>query len=81
MATNLDKLHEAFVVALALPAPPADFASLTYRGVKEWDSVAHMQLIAAIEAAFDLMLDTDDVIGMSSYAKACEIVTRHGVSL
>ena len=81
MPTNLDKLRDAFVVALALPLAPADFESLTYRGIKEWDSVAHMQLVAAIEAAFELMLDTDDVIGMSSYAKAREIVTRHGVQL
>jgi hypothetical protein len=27
------------------------------------------------------MLDTDDVIGMSSYDKAREIVRRHGVVL
>lgn len=81
MSENVEKLQRAFVEALALAAPPEDFETLTYRGVKEWDSVAHMQLIAAIESAFDLMLDTDDVIGMSSYAKAREIVAKHGVAL
>jgi len=79
--TNLEKLRGAFVEALGLAAAPADFESLTYRGIAEWDSVAHMQLVAAIEAAFELMLDTDDVIGMSSYGKAREIVGKHGVEL
>ena len=80
MAASTDKLQGAFISALGLVGE-VDFANLTYRGVKEWDSVAHMQLVAAIEAAFDLMLDTDDVIGMSSYARACEIVAKHGVAL
>ena len=80
MAGNLDKLQGAFVEALGLEGA-VDFEALTYRGIKAWDSVAHMQLIAAIEAAFDLMLDTDDVIGMSSFAKAREIVGKHGVAL
>ena len=46
----------------------------------QWDSVAHMQLVNAIELAFDIMLDTDDVIAMSSYQKAREIVGKHGVA-
>lgn len=80
MSDNVAKLQQAFVTALGL-AEPVVFETLTYRETQAWDSVAHMQLVAAIEAAFDLMLDTDDVIGMSSYGKACEIVTRHGVAL
>ena len=40
-----------------------------------------MQLVSTIETAFDLMLDTDDVIGMSSYDKAKEIVRKYGVAL
>lgn len=74
------KLQAAFREALGLPAQ-TDVATLTYRGIPQWDSVAHMQLIATIEAAFDLMLDTDDVIGMSSYDKAKEIVRKYGVAL
>lgn len=74
------KLRAAFVEALALP-PDTKVEELTYRGIKQWDSVAHMQLISAIESAFDLMLETDDVIGMSSYGKAQEIVRKHGVAL
>jgi acyl carrier protein len=36
-----------------------------------------MALIAAIEEGFDIMLDAEDVINMSSFSKAKEIVTRY----
>jgi len=49
---------------------------LVYSGIPEWDSVAHMAIIAEIEDVFDLMIDTEDVIGMSSFAIACETVVR-----
>ena len=75
-----DQLRAAFIEALGLPAE-IDVATTAYRITRQWDSVAHMQLVAAIELAFDLMLDTDDVIGMSSYQRAREIVRKHGVAL
>ncbi len=74
------KLRAAFVESLGIPAS-TDFDGLSYRGIKQWDSVAHMQLVSAIESAFDLMLETDDVLGMSDYGKAKEIVRKHGVEL
>ena len=74
------RLRQAFADALGIP-PDADFDALTYRSIPEWNSVAHMQLVAEIEAVFDLMLETDEVIGMSSYQKAKEILAAHGISL
>ena len=50
-------------------------------GSAGWDSVGHMGLIAAIEEAFDIMIETDDVIDMSSYPKAKEIISKYGVEL
>jgi acyl carrier protein len=69
-----------FIDALAL-SPEVDVESLSYRGIDEWDSVAHMMLVGEIESAFDVMLDTQDVIGMSSYSLAREILKRHGVQI
>ena len=67
-------------MALALP-PDADVEQATYGETAGWDSVAHMALIAEIEAAFDIMLETEEVIDMSSFAKAEEILSRHGVTV
>lgn len=77
--TPNEKLKDAFVRALGMP-PDTDFEKATYGETEGWDSAAHMALIAEIETAYDIMLDTEEVIGMSSFPKAREIVTNHGVS-
>ncbi len=76
---NREKLEKAFRDALGVGAGDVHDA-LAY-GSKSWDSVAHMALIAAIETAFDIMIDTEDVVEMSSFAKAKTIVGKYGVSL
>lgn len=75
---NEQKLQETFKESLVINNIP-DFNTLTYQGIKEWDSVAHMSLIAALEDKFSIMIDTDDVVGMSSYSKAREILQKYGV--
>jgi acyl carrier protein len=69
-----------FVSALALPED-TDFSTLTYRSVPQWDSVAHMSLIARLEAALGIMLETDDVLDMSSFEECLRIIGRHGVQV
>ena len=74
-----DQLRQAFAQALNLePAQVVD--SLAYDSIPEWDSTAHMVLIAELEGAFGVMLETADILGLSSVAKAREILARHGVS-
>ena len=53
--------------------------NLQYNSIKQWDSVAHMVLIAQLEAAFDIMLDTDDIIAMSSLSKARKILQKYDI--
>ncbi len=72
------KLQAAFVQALGIPSD-TDFDSLKYRGIPQWDSVAHMQLVAEVEDAFDIMIDTDDVIDMSSFPKIKTILQKYEV--
>ncbi len=54
---------------------------LSYQGIPQWDSVAHMGLIAQLEDHYGVLLDTDDIIDMSSVAKAREILAKYGVAL
>jgi acyl carrier protein len=75
-----EKLKAAFIEGLGIDPAATDWASLQYRGVREWDSVAHMALVAEIEDAFDVMLETDDVIGMSSFEAAKQILAKYGVA-
>ena len=76
---RIDELKAAFCGAIGM-APDSDFESAAYGQTEGWDSVAHMALVAEIESKFDIMLDTDDVIGMSSFPVAKTILAKHGVS-
>lgn len=71
----VNSFHEALGIQLSLIED-----SLSYQGVPEWDSISHMILISQMEEDFNVSFETDDVIDMSSFAKAKEILTKHGVS-
>lgn len=71
-----DKLRDVFAESLGISASSID-DSLEYGRTPQWDSVAHMALIAAIETAFDIMIETEDVIDMSSFAKAKQILAKY----
>lgn len=74
--TDTAKLDEAILFGLGLPAD-TDLTAIAYGTTQEWDSVAHMQLVVAIESAFGIMLETDDVIAMSDYAEITRILREH----
>jgi acyl carrier protein len=73
-----ERLHAVFARMLGL-APEEITDELAYRSVRQWDSVSHMALVAALEDEFEVMLETEEVIDLSSVAKAKEILGRHGV--
>ncbi|MFD9733948.1 acyl carrier protein [Umezawaea sp. NPDC059074] len=77
MALN-DKLRDVFVEALGLDAS-VDVENLKYREIEEWDSVGHMALVAAIEDEFDVEFATDQVIDMSSFKVAVDMLEGFGV--
>lgn len=71
-----EKLRNVFADALGATKDQVT-DDLKYAEFPNWDSVAHMTLIAAIEEAFDIMIDAEDVIDMSSFAKAKQIVAKY----
>lgn len=72
--TNLEKYNQAFCETFEISEDK--LSNLKYQGVELWDSVGHMNLIAALEDAFDIMMETDDIIDLSSYEKGKEILTE-----
>lgn len=73
-------LEQVFADALGIDVRTVS-DSLTYNSIPQWDSVAHMGLIAQLEDHYGVLLDTDDIIDMSSVAKAREILTKYEVAL
>jgi acyl carrier protein len=73
---NSEKLINSFSEALGIDASTVS-DSLEYQSIPEWDSISHMILISQIEEDFEVSIDTDDVIDMSSVAKAKEILSKY----
>lgn len=71
-----EKLRQIFASSLSIKTDDVQ-DDLKYATIPQWDSVAHMALVAAIEEGFDIMIDAEDVIDMSSFAKAKEIISKH----
>lgn len=76
--THAEKLIAAFSDGLHIDRG-AVLDSLEFNSIPQWDSIGHMALVAALEREFDVMLETDDILDMSSVAKAKTILGRHGV--
>lgn len=70
--TNSEKYAKVFMENLEVSQDK--LAGLKYQDVPLWDSVGHMNLIAALEDSFDIMMETDDIIDLSSYEKGKEIL-------
>ena len=77
---NTDKLNDLFceVFNCEVSALGAGFDN---KSVDGWDSVRQLSLTAAIEDAFDIMLDPEDIIGCNSYEGAKQILTKYEIEL
>jgi acyl carrier protein len=76
---NLEKYDSAFMETLMVEA--GSLAGLTYQDVQAWDSVGHMQLMAALEERFGIELDIDDIIDFSSYDKGKTLLGKYGIQM
>lgn len=72
--SNLEKYTQVFMDTFEVSAEEA--AALKYQDIDAWDSVGHMGLIAALEDAFEIMMDTDDIIDFDSFEKGKEILAK-----
>ena len=75
--TNLEKYTNAFIELFGKSA--TEVKKLHYQDILEWDSVGHMTLVSNIEEAFDIMMETDDIIDFESYEKGLDILKKYGV--
>ncbi len=78
MSVN-DRLRRVFVETLEL-GEDVHVEELKYRDLEAWDSLGHMSLVAAIEDEFGVQLDTEQVIDMSSFKVAVDMLRGLGVS-
>jgi len=76
--SNLAKYKQVFISSLSINEN--DFKdSLKYNEIPEWDSIGHMTLISALEEAFKVTFETDDIVDYSSYKKGVEILNKYKI--
>lgn len=77
---NLEKLQNVF--AEVFNVEPSlindDFGKDT---VETWDSVHQLNIISLLEETFDLLLEPEDIMACTSFAKAKEILRKNDVEI
>ncbi len=71
-----DKYKKIFIKSLSIK-PKSFNDKIAYNEIPEWDSIAHMTLISALEEGFKISIDTDDVINFSSFKKGAQILEKY----
>ena len=77
---NLEKYKAAFKEAFEIEDDVIK-DELAYESIPEWHSVGHMRLMAAVEDAFDIMLETEDILDFGTFAKGKEILLKYDVTI
>lgn len=73
MNSNLEKYNKVFREVMQVGDD--QLAELKFKESEYWDSVGHMTLIAALEDKFDIMLEPEDMMSLTSYQKGKEILS------
>ena len=77
--SNLSLYEKAFIDTFGIKS--SQLKKLKYQGVQSWDSVGHMNLIMALEESFDIEMDIDDIIDLSSFDKGKKILKNYKINI
>ena len=77
--TNIEKYTQAFTEAFEITSDQTK--GLEYQGITMWDSIGHMGLIANLESKFNITLDPDDIVDLSSFEKGKEILAKYKIEM
>ena len=73
--SNIEKYNTVFCDVMQVGED--QLASLKFKESEYWDSVGHMTLIAALEDEFDIMLEPEDMMSITSYLQGKEILSKN----
>jgi|WetSurMetagenome_2_1015567.scaffolds.fasta_scaffold247914_2 acyl carrier protein len=76
--SNIELYNQSFIKSFRVNADQLD--KLSYRSIPAWDSMGHMLLIAALEEAFNIIIDTNDIIDFGSYENGKKILNKYSIS-
>ena len=76
---NIEKYNKAFMDVFAVEETALDdlFSKET---IAEWDSVHQLNVVVNIEEAFDVMLESEDIIALTTYQTGKKILSKYGIT-
>lgn len=77
---NSNKYDQAFIDTFGIQ-DTAELVGYKFRESPNWDSVGHMMLCAALEDAFGIQLDGEDILTLTDYESGKKIVEKYGIML
>lgn len=78
--TNLEKYNQAFIEVFGIEESALD-SKFNKDSVDGWDSVHQLNIIALLEESFDIMLDPEDIMELTSYEKGKELMRKYEIEL
>lgn len=64
--TNSEKLNKIFCEVFSVDESDLN-ENFINTNVDTWDSIHQLSMVAAVEEAFELMMDAEDILDMTSY--------------
>ena len=77
---NLEKYNNAFIEVFGVEESALG-SNFNKDSVDGWDSVHQLNIIALLEESFDIMLDPEDIMELTSYEKGKELRAKYEVEL
>ncbi len=71
--SNKERYDRIITDVFELGNTPID-EKMTRETTEKWDSLVHLTLISAIEDEFDIMMSTEDILSLNTYARGLEII-------
>lgn len=74
----MSKLIEILSEKLSIPKEQINDET-AYNVAKNWDSVTHLEITAALEEAYNVEFDVDEITTMENVRVIKDILKKHGV--
>jgi len=75
---KLSKLIEIMSEKLSIPKEDINDET-AYNVAKNWDSINHLAIVSALEDAYGIELDVDEITAMENVKVIKDILTKHGI--
>lgn len=76
--SNLEKYYQAFINTFEVNVDKLN-EDFNFNEIEQWDSMAHLMLIAELEDAFEIMFETDDILHFGGYKNGIKILAKYGI--